>query len=237
VQTRAITNAANIPSTAQIAKADANTANAQAAGVGTAWNAFLVAAGSPLLPAATEGFKILTAGLNELAQGTRHHPVATAAADVAVAGTATFIGIKALQWVKGEIASGLRAAFSAAGAGAMPKVGPVPESAVKAAAAGGEAEVVEAALAGGPVVIGGIIAEAITKALIDDRNRWLADHPDYVNRGGGKFAMGGPTGHKSDPIYVAPATSGPPGGPTMPTGPTTAQTSASMPHPGKTLAR
>jgi hypothetical protein len=109
---------------------DAGTANAQAGGAAAAWNAFLIDLGSPLIPGATKGLEILTAGLNVLGSKALQNPDETLLAE-GVAGVGVLFGVlkglgRLLPAVKlaglggaadaaGDIIGG--AAFGPAGAG------------------------------------------------------------------------------------------------------------------------
>jgi hypothetical protein len=81
VRDRQIGNVGSILSVAQIAAANAGTGQQQAAGVGAAFNAFLNALGSPLLPGATKGLNMLTVSLNALSNTASAHPTGTGLAD------------------------------------------------------------------------------------------------------------------------------------------------------------
>ena len=106
-----------VPSVGQMAANDATGANNQAKGTGAAFNAFLQALGSPLIPGATAGLSMLTKALNSASSELRAHPDETMAGEGVVATVLGYLGIKYGGRAAGALARkvGLTGARGAAG--------------------------------------------------------------------------------------------------------------------------
>ncbi len=127
VQDRALQNAYDLSSNAHISATDAATPNAQAAGVGAAWNGFLAALGSPLIPGATKGLNMFAGALNSMANTSTAHPVDTMGAEAVSGLGALWLALKGVAGIKplGNIAKAAGAVADGGASVAADLAGPL----------------------------------------------------------------------------------------------------------------
>jgi hypothetical protein len=111
IRDRQIGNIAAMPTNAQLAAADAGTANAQASGVAAAGNAALVTLGGDLLPGIVKGLTTFDAGLNNINKDMLAHPIISTDIVKGVVAAAT-TGVGALTTVAINVVGRRMGAFA-----------------------------------------------------------------------------------------------------------------------------
>jgi hypothetical protein len=172
VQDRRMQNIDHLAGLDTIQHNDASTANAQAAGTGAAFNALLIALGSPIIPGATKGLEMLTAGLDEFGEKATANPAETIVGDGIALGAGAWGTLKLL----GKLLPTIRLA----GAGA---------------AADGVADVIGGVATGPMGILGALLAGTIA---YDMDHGGLKNMPTPRN----PHAPGAPTGTAGDPLHV-----------------------------------